>query len=203
MDILKKIAAQIAGAAPLIGTILAGPGGAAVGTAVKLIASVLGVEPTPESIESALANDPEALAKIKTIELNNQLELQKLVINLEIVKIQEETKLAQEDTKRIEGVNLTMRTEAVSGGWPAFWRPYWGVVSGTAFGVVSVFVCYLAYEAIIAKDMSAMTMIPQIISSFTMLFGVPGAILGIAAWHRGKMQRESVMPLPAITQPTH
>jgi len=37
--------------------------------------------------------------------------------------------------------------------------------------------------------MNAMQMIPQVIFNFTTLFGIPGAILGLASHHRGKEKR--------------
>ena len=90
----------------------------------------------------------------------------------------------------IESVNETMQAEAKSTNWwTSGWRPYWGFISGTAFLVVCVFICVLAYKAVFGGKPEAMAMIPQIIGAFAALFAIPGAILGVTAWHRGKMQR--------------
>ena len=35
----------------------------------------------------------------------------------------------------------------------------------------------------------AMVMVPQVIGAFAGLFAIPGAVLGVTAWHRGKRQR--------------
>ena len=101
--------------------------------------------------------------------------------------------LEREYTERMAIVNKTMQEEAKSEHWPQwFWRPYWGLVSGTAFLVVCIFVCTLGYKAIVEKDSSAIGMIPLLIGAFTTLFGIPGAILGISAWGRNKMKQEKI-----------
>ena len=51
----------ISSAAPMLGTALGGPAGAAVG---GLIAKALGVEESPEAIEAELRRDPAALLKL-------------------------------------------------------------------------------------------------------------------------------------------
>jgi len=62
-------------AAPIIGTLIGGPAGTAVGS---LVASALGVEYTPQAIEQELKNNPEALVKLKQLEFENQVELKKI-----------------------------------------------------------------------------------------------------------------------------
>jgi hypothetical protein len=100
------------------------------------------------------------------------------------------TEEVKETGKRIESVNATMRAEAKSEHWwTSGWRPYWGFVSGTAFLFVCLLVCVLAYQAVLGGHPEAMAMIPQVIGAFAALFAIPGAILGVTAWHRGKMQR--------------
>lgn len=98
--------------------------------------------------------------------------------------------LEQIDVDRLRTVNSTMQVESESEHWPQYmWRPVWGFVSAAAFIVLVVFVCALAWKAITTKSPEAMAMIPNLISQFTMLFGIPGAILGVTAWHRGKEKR--------------
>lgn len=66
-DNIKEI---LGSSAPVIGTLLGGPAGGAVG---GLISKVLGVDNTPEAIELALMNNPDALLKIKELETSNEL----------------------------------------------------------------------------------------------------------------------------------
>lgn len=66
-DNIKEL---IGASAPAIGTLLGGPAGGAVG---GLISKVLGVDNTPEAIELALTNNPDALLKIKELETSKEL----------------------------------------------------------------------------------------------------------------------------------
>lgn len=66
-DNIKEI---LGSSAPVIGTLLGGPAGGAVG---GLISKVLGVDNTPEAIELALMNNPDALLKIKELETSKEL----------------------------------------------------------------------------------------------------------------------------------
>lgn len=68
----KDVGGVVAKAAPVLGGVLGGPVGAIAGAAGELLASFLGVEPTPESVEKHLAANPEALLKLKEIELRHQ-----------------------------------------------------------------------------------------------------------------------------------
>ena len=66
-DNIKEL---IGASAPVLGTLLGGPAGGAVG---GLISKVLGVDNTPEAIELALMNNPDALLKIKELETSKEL----------------------------------------------------------------------------------------------------------------------------------
>ena len=87
-------------------------------------------------------------------------------------------------------VNQTMQAEAKSEHWPQYsWRPAWGFISAIAFGFVVGLCCYLGYKAGIGGDPTALLMVPQLVTAFATLFAIPGAILGVTAWHRGKQKR--------------
>ncbi len=57
---------------------------------------------------------------------------------------------------------------------------------------VAALVCLLAYKAVIGGRPEAMVMIPQLVAMFATLFAIPGGILGVTAWHRGKEKIERV-----------
>ena len=178
----------VSSAAPIIGSFF-GPAGTAIGalagTGIKLVATALGVEPTEAAVTQAIATDPEAALKLAKYEMDNKLELQRLVITAETARIQEETKV-------IQAINETMRGESASEHWPQYsWRPFWGFASGLAFFFVCILVCILAWQAVSGKDAAALGHIPLIIGAFATLFSIPGAILGIASWKRGEMQLEA------------
>lgn len=65
-----KSASKIVGkAAPLLGTALGGPAGAAIGT---MVATALGVENTPDAVAQAVKNNPDASLKLRELELQNE-----------------------------------------------------------------------------------------------------------------------------------
>ncbi|EKF9119070.1 hypothetical protein O1B25_000864 [Vibrio cholerae] len=70
-----KIKSLIGGAAPLVGSLIGGPAGGTVGV---LIADALGVENTPDAIESELLRNPDALLKIKQMESDERIRLREL-----------------------------------------------------------------------------------------------------------------------------
>lgn len=176
----SKVGSFVKKSVPMIAGLLPGPAGSIVG---GLIASITGTEAEPDQVLKALKEKPSLLLELKKLEIEKKVELEKLTL-------QHASHIMAEETKRIESVNQTMREESKSDNWwTSGWRPYWGFVSGTAFGILVIFICILAYKAVVEKDVNAMLMIPQLITSFVGLFAIPGAILGVTAWHRGKKQR--------------
>ncbi len=72
-DIGRSLVSQ---GAPLIGGILGGPAGAAAG---KLVAGVFGADPeNPEEVMNAIQGDPEAIAKLRELEMTHKQKLQEL-----------------------------------------------------------------------------------------------------------------------------
>ncbi|PMN68413.1 hypothetical protein [Enterovibrio norvegicus] len=72
-----KVKGLIGTAAPLIGSVIGGPAGGAIG---GLVASALGVENTPTAIEAELRTNPDALLKLKQLELDHAVELRRLTL---------------------------------------------------------------------------------------------------------------------------
>lgn len=70
--------------APTLGTLVGGPAGAVVGS---LIASTLGTGGTPDEVSQALISNPDAAVKLKQIEADRQVELQKLATSVELQRI--------------------------------------------------------------------------------------------------------------------
>ena len=73
-DTVKQL---IGNAAPVLGTALGGPAGTVVGT---LISTALGVENTPEAVETAIKTNPDTLVKLKELELTHKVELEKIAL---------------------------------------------------------------------------------------------------------------------------
>lgn len=73
----QELSKQVADYAPLLGGVLGGPSGAAVGT---MLASKFGTKETPNDIAAAIQADPNAALKLKEVELNNETKLQELYL---------------------------------------------------------------------------------------------------------------------------
>ena len=71
----KDLASTVGKAAPILGTLLGGPAGAAVGS---IIASALGTGNDAAEVERAIAADPQALLKLREIEATRTVRLQEL-----------------------------------------------------------------------------------------------------------------------------
>lgn len=152
-------------AAPMVGTLLGGPAGGAVGS---MVSNVLGVEDSPEAIVRELKNNPDALVKIKTLESEERTALRRLTVEAE------QHRLAA-DTSRIQTVNATMQSEAKSEHWPQWsWRPYNGFLYGTTI--------FCVYFVLPLADIAVPSVPFEIWAGW-------GSILGVAAWHRGAQKR--------------
>lgn len=79
-----KVSKIVSKAAPLVGTLIGGPAGGTIGA---LVASTLGTEPTEESILKELQMNPDALLKVKELEIRNKEKLEELAVT----KFQAET----------------------------------------------------------------------------------------------------------------
>jgi hypothetical protein len=180
-DTWDKVKSGLSAFAPVLGTALGGPGGAAIGT---LVAEVLGTDDKPESMAKALENvTPDQRARLLEIQENNRTELQKLTLQKAI----SDNEL---DATTISDVNQTMRVETQQGHkWSGAWRPFWGFASAVAFVLAVIGIFTLAGYAIYTRDSELLEEIPSLIMQLAALFAIPGAILGVASWHRGKKQR--------------
>lgn len=72
-------------AAPVVGTLLGGPAGAAVGA---LVANALNVPNDPDSVNVALAANPEALARVQELQINARVQLEQLAVTAEQNRLQ-------------------------------------------------------------------------------------------------------------------
>lgn len=70
----KDLAQTVGKVAPVLGSVLGGPVGAVAGAAGGLISALFGddVEATPEAVAAAIKADPEAMIKIKELEIRQE-----------------------------------------------------------------------------------------------------------------------------------
>ena len=170
----SDIASTVARTAPMLGGLLGGPIGAAVGAAGSIIASALGVAPTPDAVSIALQTNPDAAVKLAQIEKERHVELQDLTVRAAANQL-------ASDTAAIQAINTTMQAETKSEHWPSYtWRPFCGFVFGiTFFGVY--FVLPLAKMVVPAIPFEA--------------WAAMGAVLGVASFFRGKAQADPANPM--------
>lgn len=173
---------------PLLGAVLPVPGGAAIGNA---LASAIGSKTAnPSDILSVLTSSQEALQKAKEFEATHQETMLKLNLDSEL-----ENRKA--DSIDLNAVNTTMQVEAANSAnenwFQKGWRPFNGYVLGIASLIAVLFVCILFYNAMTSKDgnsiASVCAQIPSLAMAIAAILSVPGAAVGITAWHRGMLQR--------------
>lgn len=88
----KDVGNAVKKALPLIGTVLGGPMGGAAGGIIAMIASALGLkddEATPENVMQLIQTDPQAMIKMREIELNHKLELEKILLEYDRLYLQD------------------------------------------------------------------------------------------------------------------
>lgn len=185
----KDIAGAVARNAPMLGGLLAGPPGAAVGAVGSMIASALGVGGTPDEVAQALTTNPDAAVKLKQIEADRQVDLQKLVSAQAIADIQAQQQATSD-------VNKTMQAEAAAEHWPTYsWRPAIGFAVAIAL-VLAVLVVAVAYGGVMFAGVKpdVLQYVPPMLAALAGLVAVASPILGIASYFRGRMQADPNVP---------
>jgi roadblock/LC7 domain-containing protein len=183
----KDIGNRVAKTAPLLGTLLGGPAGAAVGA---LVASALGTGAGPDEVSQALITDPNAAIKLKEIESKRQVDLQALMVDHAKAEYTATVSAASE-------VNKTMQAEAAAEHWPTYtWRPFIGFIFGVNLLIASLVTAavYIAVMFGSASAAAALATLPAMIGALGAVNGAALPILGIASWFRGRMQADPAIP---------
>jgi hypothetical protein len=189
MSLFKTLKKIIGGAAPILGTVVGGPFGAAAG---GLIANALGVDNDEQAMVNALQADPGLMAKIKQIEAENIGELNKLYMQTIAIEVQEHHK--------------TYRTELIS--QDAFvrrWRPGFGWACVLCF--IMQFLLILVgglYAIFVVPERSGQifTGISEVVSSLVVIWTIAFSVLGINITSRSKDKQLAAgqAPNPGIVQ---
>jgi hypothetical protein len=174
----------VGSAAPVVGTLLGGPAGGAVG---GLVASWLGVdEPTPEKVGAAIKADPEAFAKLRAAELEHKAELERLAV-------QAETNRLEAETTQLVQINRTARAEAASNdAYVRRWRPTFGYAVALTWTATMAAAAY----AIVATPTEAPAIIAALIN-LAPIWGVALAVLGVSVVKRSKDKEVAASAAPA------
>lgn len=169
---------------PILGEILPIPGAAAI---TRVLANQIGAASSdPGDILSKLATDPKALAEARKFEAENRATMLRIIT-------EHEARMRAADSQDLATINATIQAELVNAAQEAWyqkaWRPACGFsVAAGSFAAV-LFVCALFYQALISGDIaSTVSVVPSLASAIALILGVPGAAVGIAAWHRGRQK---------------
>lgn len=183
----SDVAKKIGSAAPVLGSLVGGPAGVAVGA---LVAQALGVAATPGAISKALIDDPEALVKMRQIEATQQVELRALLVSAEAHRL-------AADTAAIQSVNKTMQSEAQADHWPTYsWRPAIGFAVAFNVGMSSLVVIgvFAAIVFGVKEAPVALAALPMVLGALAASIATVMPILGIASYFRGKAQADPAVP---------
>lgn len=168
----------VADAAPLLGSAL-GPIGAGVGS---VIAAVFGSKNEPDALAQAIKADPQAAAKLREIELNNQAKLQGLVI--------------EANTKRLAEVNKTIRTETQADDkFVRRWRPTFGYCMAFTWVMqILGMVGAIAY-AIIAEPGEAaviLNALAEVNAAMVTMWAVALSVIGVSVYQRSQDKKNKL-----------
>ena len=97
----KDVGEIVAKGAPILGAALGGPVGAIAGAAGSLVASFFGCEDSPEAVEQAITQNPDALLKLKELEARENARV------LQWKQAQLNAEIADRDSARDRDVEVT------------------------------------------------------------------------------------------------
>lgn len=182
----KDVAATVGKFAPMAGTLLGGPAGAAIGA---MLAAALGTEPTPDAIRTAIATDPQAALKLAQFQSDNDLKLKAMVF------AHADNVLAA-DLAAMQTVNATIQIEAKADHWMTYsWRPMLGFCVGfnTVAAAILTLMVYGGVMLGIAQAVAALPTLPLVLGALAAISGTVLPILGIASYFRGKGQADPAL----------
>ena len=106
----KEVGSALASAAPAIGTLLGGPAGAAIGT---IIAAVVKVDDTPESVAEAIHTSPAAVRHIQAMEGDKDMLKKMNAMDVHALSVEVSQKRIQQHlTEALVWVNETPEQKA-------------------------------------------------------------------------------------------
>lgn len=182
----KTISEMVGKEAPLLGSLLAGPAGGAIGA---MIASSLRTGGDPDAVAAAVAANPEAGIKLRQIEATNVKELRSLAVDQAKAELDAATKAAGD-------VNKTMQAEGAAEHWPTYsWRPAIGfaVALNIVLATLLVAAVFIAQVAGASGAAAAISALPATLGALAAIAGLALPILGIASFFRGKAQADPLI----------
>lgn len=153
----KDLAGTIANYAPLVGTAVGGPIGAAAGTAVKILAGLFGIkspDPKPEELAAAIQADPQAAAKLLAAENEYKLEVAKMEHEESMAKMAfglEEIKVGLADVQSARSREVEI-TKATGKRDINLYALAWVIMGGFIGLIMCMLILQYAYGKILQND---------------------------------------------------
>lgn len=186
----QDVGKGVANIAPLLGTLIGGPAGAAIG---RVIAGQYGTKPEPAEVLAVIKADPEAQIKLTEILLNHQETWLQM-------HFQHDQKMAEEDSKRLESVNATYRSElAQEDLYTKRWRPTYGyamafswtvLMLATAASIIYITFWHPVNTGEIFKGLA------ELYSSMIVLWTVALSVTGVSVYQRSKDKQGALTRQP-------
>jgi hypothetical protein len=125
----ESIKELIGSSAPILGSLLGGPVGGSVGA---LIAQALGVSEDPKEIEEAIKNDPNALLKLKELELSKYIADLKAENDKQLLQL-EDKKLYFNDTNNARDLQKSAlsQEDTFSKRFTYYLATFWSIVGAS------------------------------------------------------------------------
>lgn len=95
--------------------------------------------------------------------------------------------MGAQDVQSIQAVNATMQAEATTP--KGSWRTACGWVVALGSFVTLMFTLYLFWQAMMQGNAQALNIIPGLTLAMTTILAVPGAAVGIVAYHEGRVNQ--------------
>jgi hypothetical protein len=187
MSGIQTAISTVAKFAPTVASMLGGP---LAGTAISALESLLGLSPAPDASTDDRASaaaaavagaTPDQVLALKRADYDFQVQMATIAAGVTNAQV-------AADGDQVDQVNQTMRAESAAGKG-ATWREACGWVLAIASFVSVLGVIGLFYVALVLKDMTAINMVPVLTMSIVGVLTVPGAAVGITAWHQGVRDR--------------
>lgn len=192
----KALGKKIAGTgATLLGGAIGGPGGARLG---GMVADALGLDTDdPDSIATAIDQDPEAALKLAEIQSAERVSLREISSRQAIAEL-------EADTARQKTVNETMRSELqAQDNYRGRWRPTFGYVMAANMAIITLgFFCAIVAVIFTPESAGAIAAgFAEMLSAFVVIFSLGLGVLGVQVHQRSKDKRLAAgAPDPGILQ---
>jgi len=158
----KEAVGSIAKVAPMLGGLLLGPAGAAGGQLINMAASALGCEPSQDAIAAVVSTNPDALLKLKQLELDNQAELH--AFSLKVMGLEVDDKKSARD-RQVEHEKATGKSDT------NLYVLAWIIIGG--FFILTGLLLYFSYHGKSIEDATGVLfmLLGTLSTSFGMVVG--------------------------------